>query len=319
MPQQPAIQPPHPNIGGHKVAIRLGAFALLACAAVLSACAGSGLHTAGPVSLTPEPTAAPPQSLKVLTLNLAHGRGSGRHQVLQGTESIRANLLKTAEVLRRHAPDVVALQEADGPSFWSGSFDHVQYLAQQTHLEHVVHGEHVEGLGLTYGTALMSRLQPTDPVAVTFDPELSPFPKGFVVATLPWPNAPVRTVDVASVHLDFLSKAARREQAAELIATLKQRGNAVIVMGDFNSQGKEPGSVVQLVARELGLTAFSSTGLDLSTFPRFDSRLDWILISRDLEFLAYETLPDSLSDHRGVLAEIVPLEAALAGNRDAAR
>ena len=301
------------------MATRLSAFALLACAALLAACAGSGLHTAGPAAhTTPEPTPDHAHSLKVLTLNLAHGRGPGRHQVLKSTETIRANLLKTAEVLRLHAPDVVALQEADRPSFWSGSFDHVQFLARETHLEHVVHGEHVEGPRLSYGTALMSRLRPKDAAAVTFDPDLSPFPKGFVVATLPWPDAPSREVDVASVHLDFLSKAARRAQAAELIATLKQRGNAVIVMGDFNSQWQEPDSAVRLVAEALCLTAFDASRADLATFPKFDRRLDWILVSPALTFLAYQTLPDTLSDHRGVLAEIVPSRSTLPVDLDSA-
>ncbi len=291
---------------------RLAALALLVCAAALGACAGSGLHTAGPVSTPTPPAATDPaaassqaDSLKVLTLNLAHGRGQGQHQLFQRTKTIRANLLKAAEVLRRHAPDVVAFQEADGPSFWSGNFDHARYLANEAGFGYVVRGEHVEGPNLSYGTALVSRLRLRDPVTVTFDPDLSPFPKGFVVATVQWPGAPSVNVDVVSLHLDFLGKPARRAQAAELISVLKERGDPVIVMGDFNDQWQDPDSAVRLVAEELRLMAFSPGGTELATFPKFEKRLDWILVSRDLEFLAYETLPDVLSDHQGVVAEIV--------------
>lgn len=34
------------------------------------------------------------------------------------------------KVITRENPHVVALQEADGPSFWSGKFNHVDYLAR---------------------------------------------------------------------------------------------------------------------------------------------------------------------------------------------
>jgi endonuclease/exonuclease/phosphatase family metal-dependent hydrolase len=33
-------------------------------------------------------------------------------------------------------------------------------------------------------------------------------------------------------------------------------------------------------------------------------RLDWILISEELDFAAYETLPDRLSDHLAVVADL---------------
>ncbi len=298
---------------------RLLSTALVTCSILLGSCAGTGLQTAGPVydsehtgTIASGATTSARQRLKVMTLNLAHGRGPGRHQLLQSTETIQANLLTTAQFLQRYAPDVVALQEADGPSFWSGRFDHVEYLATSTGLRYVVHAEHVKGPGLSYGTALASRIRPSNPASVTFDPDLSPFPKGFVVATLPWPDAPSIAVDVVSLHLDFLSEAARRAQAAELIATLKQRGNAVVVMGDFNSQWTRDDSAVRLIAAELCLSTLGGTDSELATFPRHDSRLDWILISRELKFVAYETLPESVSDHRGVLAEITPSQAALA-------
>jgi endonuclease/exonuclease/phosphatase family metal-dependent hydrolase len=33
-------------------------------------------------------------------------------------------------------------------------------------------------------------------------------------------------------------------------------------------------------------------------------RIDWILISADLEFISYKVLPEAVSDHHGVVAEI---------------
>ncbi len=42
----------------------------------------------------------------------------------------------------------------------------------------------------------------------------------------------------------------------------------------------------------------------MDTFPLWKMRLDWILISPQLAFVSYEVLPDTLSDHRGVVSEI---------------
>ena len=59
-------------------------------------------------------------SLRVMTLNLAHGRGQGLHQALQNAGVRNSNLEKVRALLAGEAPDLVALQEVDAPSFWSG-------------------------------------------------------------------------------------------------------------------------------------------------------------------------------------------------------
>ncbi len=98
-------------------------------------------------------------TLRVMTLNLAHGRADGVNQMLVSTNSIRDNLARVADFLTREAPDVVALQEADGPSFWSGRFDHVKTLAETARFGTFVRAENVKGFGLSYGTAVLSRAE----------------------------------------------------------------------------------------------------------------------------------------------------------------
>ncbi|MEM7233605.1 MAG: hypothetical protein AAF517_15625 [Planctomycetota bacterium] len=88
-------------------------------------------------SLTPAPPNAgalpfqrtPRNSLRVLSFNIAHGRGTGVHQALCSQDEIQSQLKEIAKVLRREDPDIVGLQEADSPSIWSGSFDHIGFLA----------------------------------------------------------------------------------------------------------------------------------------------------------------------------------------------
>src|SRR3954463_16388019 len=94
----------------------------------------------------------------VLSLNVAHGRGMGWHQALLKRKTIQANLDAVAGMLLREAPAVVALQEADGQSIWSGRFNHVSYLSEVSKLPHSVRGEHVRHPELSYGTALLSNV-----------------------------------------------------------------------------------------------------------------------------------------------------------------
>ncbi len=63
--------------------------------------------------------------LKLLTLNLAHGRKDSFNQLLVPNGTIVENLDDIAELLKKVGADVVALQEADGPSAWSLSLIHI--------------------------------------------------------------------------------------------------------------------------------------------------------------------------------------------------
>ena len=279
---------------------------------ILQACATTELREVPDVQSFTEPaeqSTTPVEvsgtSLKVMTLNLAHGRGDGFHQLLQGTETTIGNLDAITVMLNRVQPDVLAMQEADGSSFWSGNFDHVEYLADQGPFSWSVKGQHVRGMGLTYGTALASSIALHDPQAVTFDPKLSLTPKGFVVSTISWPGQPDIKLDVVSVHLDFSSESIRRKQASELIAVMRDRGRPMVLMGDFNADWSNDASTVQFIADELGLSAYTPEAEGLETFALRNKRLDWILVSAGLEYGSYSVISDVLSDHRGVVAELV--------------
>ena len=287
-----------------------GCFVLLVL--VLQACATTDLREVpdvqsvmGPAEQPIPPVEASGTSLKVMTLNLAHGRGDAFHQILQATDTTIGNLDAISVILNRVQPDVLAMQEADGSSFWSGNFDHVEYLAGQGPFSWSVKGQHVRGMGLTYGTALASSIALHDPQAVTFDPKLSLTPKGFVVSTISWPGQPDIKLDIVSVHLDFSSESVRRQQASELIAVMRDRGRPMVLMGDFNTDWSHDASTVQYIAAELGLSAYSPEAEGLETFAFLNKRLDWILVSAGLEYGSYSVISDVVSDHRGVVAELV--------------
>jgi endonuclease/exonuclease/phosphatase family metal-dependent hydrolase len=274
---------------------------------LLAACTTTQLHSYPPVtaSTVAHPAGLPAPVVKVMTLNLAHGRGDSFHQLLVDDAETRDNLQEISGLLRSERPHVVALQEADAPSFWSGDLDHIAYLADNGRFSQHVHGRHAEGVGVAYGTALLSTMELRAAEAITFDPDYSLTPKGFVVSTIHWPTAPWVEVDVVSVHLEFAGEAARRKQASELIDVLRQRTRPVIIMGDLNSDWEDGQSSVRYLSEALDLEVYRPGHPGLETFPVTNRRLDWILASGDFEFRSYRQLPDVVSDHRAVVAELV--------------
>ncbi len=244
-------------------------------------------------------------SLKVMTLNAAHGRKRGSHQLFQKRSSIKANLRDIASVFKRERPDLVALQEADGPSIWSGSFDHVRYLAEEAEYLYSVRGEHVRRARNSYGTAFLSNLPLNTPVSITFAPAPPIFSKGAVISTIAWPGNPEIAVDVVSVHLDCARKSVRQKQVEEMKNKLDRRERPVIIMGDLNCDWNSREMTLQYLIEGLKLKAYQPWSNGLDTFPRWGRRLDWILVSSELEFSNYTVFNDVVSDHFGVSAELV--------------
>lgn len=288
--------------------------AFFASGVLLQACASTGVNDKAMVLATDaagmQAVDAPDGALRVMTLNVAHGRGTGFHQLLQGTGTTVGNLDRIASLLARENIDVVALQEADGPSFWSGNFCHVNYLAEKGAFAWQFHGEHVGTAGLSYGTALVSRYRPGNAESVVFDPALSLTRKGFVVSTIDWPGRPGMQVDLVSVHLAFESERARRAQARELVDVMRRRGRPMVMMGDFNTALQREDSALQYIALELGLETWLPGAEAMQTFPSNGARLDWILLSGELQFNAFRVLDDEVSDHSAVVAEIIPSHTA---------
>lgn len=243
-------------------------------------------------------------SLKVMTLNLAHGKGTGSHQLFQGTATHRANLEQIKKVISRENPHVVALQEADGSSFWSGNFNHVDYLARGGGYSYYLQFENARGMGLSYGTALVSVFPLNEPFGLTFETAAVTAPKGFLVSMIEWPGYPGFEVDFVSVHLDPLSDRIRREQIDEFIHAMSDRNRPLIVMGDFNCEWMDNEKTLRRLAEVLDLKTFRPDATDIATFRSVDRRLDWILVSSEFEFVSHHVLADSISDHQGVVAEI---------------
>jgi len=218
------------------------------------------------------------ESLSVLTLNLAHGRKDALNQMLQKTSTTRRNLEEIADFLTTSGADLIALQEADSPSRWSGKFNHVDFVK----------------------------------LAHTFAPSPPTTNKGFVMGKVRWnPGGrlpqPI-TVSVISVHLDFSRKKVRESQTAEMRAMLPDISTPVIILGDFNTDWDNEDSSLKSIVENGNLKIYQPEATDLGTYKNGKHRLDWILISKDLEFVSYNVPLLVLSDHQPVQASVRLLE-----------
>jgi endonuclease/exonuclease/phosphatase family metal-dependent hydrolase len=246
----------------------------------------------------------PAPVLRVATLNIAHGRKDSINQLFVRESTFKKNLDDVAEVLNHYRPQVVALQEADAASRWSGSFDHVAYLAAAAGYPWRVHVSNAKSWLYSYGVALLSSLPLVETIEHTFEPSPPTLDKGFVLAEIEWPcgDDKTRKVDIISVHLDFSRESVREKQIHEMFEVLSARNKPTIIMGDFNSQWPAEVSAIEDLVIQTRFVTYEPLGDNHSSYK--NKRLDWILITRDMAFENYQVLPDTLSDHAMVLADI---------------
>ncbi len=259
--------------------------------------------------LDPTPLPSKPEDgLRLITLNIAHGRKRVPHQTLVPRDRAHRNLREVGSLVEGLGSDIVALQEADGPSPWSGNFDHVEIVAAQARLGAHYRGDHnpfsIAGRSLASGTALLSRWPLTRPRSVRFDSSWR-CTKGFVVATVAVPAWQGVVVDVVSVHLDPLAPWKRRQQVGDMVDFLRDRDRPLVVLGDLNCCWRREPATMNLLSGELGLCCHAPERLK-PTYPAYRPRrrLDWILASEVLAFSCHRRLPAKLSDHLGVMADL---------------
>ena len=285
-------------------------FALLVSTSAWSACpedSGQG-------------TAIESEFLRVITLNIAHGRKDGRNQMFLKDEVIRNNLVEVAAGIGEANAHVIALQEADAPSAWSGKFDHVELFAKESGYPCFFHGIHATNRYYAFGTALLAQRPFEGAFSYSFKPSRPTTNKGFVTAAIDWNPAgaldePLRVIAV-SVHLDFSRRSVRRSQIDEMAKMLSKIEGPMVLMGDFNTDWQTEDSSLKYLAEQLNLTVFEPHADGLSTYGDKGARLDWILISSELEFSRYAVVPKVMSDHFAVGADIVLKESGSKGRQD---
>ncbi len=250
--------------------------------------------------------------LRLVTFNIAHGRGLNPIQGLTSRRKLQANLRRIAGLIERLAPDVVALQEIDERSRWAGNFDHLDYLRVHTRFPHSVFGINNRRAGLlnlSYGNAFLTRHAIRAAETVVFGTrQLGE--KGFLYVEL---DVGGRCLPLVNLHLHYGSRGQRLRQLERLLAWLREKHRlharrwAVppIICGDFNNPGTRDDATAALLSHLSDYGDYMLHPASGLTFPSPlpQRALDFIFLPEGCVQARSEVVPSMLSDHRPVAVE----------------
>lgn len=252
------------------------------------------------------------QRLRIVTFNIAHGRGLHPIQGMTSRRKIRANLLQIAKLLESLQPDVVALQEIDEDSLWAGSFDHLEFLREFGRFPHAVFGVNNRRKGLlhlNYGNAILSRHPIAESENIAFGSSTLG-EKGFLFAEL---DVAGKRVPIVNMHLNFRSRVKRISQVEQVMEylTLKRphRGPhwllPPIVCGDMNNPSHTTDATASLLKYFSQHGDYTLHPQKARTFPSPMPRrtLDFVFLPPGCVEVYCLVVKSYLSDHRPVMVE----------------
>ncbi|WP_221932748.1 endonuclease/exonuclease/phosphatase family protein [Ferrovibrio terrae] len=163
----------------------------------------------------PKPDSSRPNTVRILTWNVHAG---------VGPDGVY-DLPRIAALVRRHEPDIVALQEIDSRGRGSDAF---AYMAKALG-SHAAEARTIVTPDGDYGHVLISRWPMTD-IAIHDLSVTRREPRRAIETIVQTPYGPLH---LASVHLG-LSLRERRQQAAMLSAIAGTARQTTVMLGDFN-------------------------------------------------------------------------------------
>ena len=252
------------------------------------------------------------QQLRIVTYNIAHGRGLQPIQGLTSRRRIRSILLRIAKLIEKLNPDVVALQEIDQDSMWAGSFDQLEFLREFAGFPHAVFGVNNRRAGLlklNYGNAILSRHPIVEWENIAFG-QRRLGEKGFLFAEI---DVAGRHVPLVTMHLHYRSRVHRIRQVAQLMAYLNKKqadrrtnwAVSPIVCGDFNSPSHTADATASLFQYFSQRGHYTLHPRRARTFPSPLPRriLDFIFLPPGCVEVYCLVVRSMLSDHRPVMVE----------------
>ncbi|VVB78978.1 Endonuclease/Exonuclease/phosphatase family protein [uncultured archaeon] len=252
--------------------------------------------------------------LKVMSLNLYHGRGICPPYLFKpivSRKKVRDNLREVSDMINHEGPDVILMQEAERYSILSGRFDHLSELSEISGYPYFS-GEDAkidpENNFFLYGTAIISKYPVKNSLSYNFFDTIPFRGKGFTKGTINIPEFHKHPIDFVSAHfvaLHLFPKRARQKNAYSLVRTIHEetRKMPLIVGGDFNSEWNGE-KLLDKICTGLNINAYNPLEKGLETFPsrKPRKRIDWVFASPKLEFKDYYVLDRKVSDHLGVMA-----------------
>lgn len=236
-----------------------------------------------------------PETLRVVSYNIKHGRGNDNV----------VNLDRTSAVLRSLQPDIVGLQEVDDLVTRSGGVPQAQRLGESLGMQHAF-GRFMDYQGGAYGMAILSR----HPIVATQSVRLPDGNEPRVALAVEVQLSADRRVTIVNVHFDWVDDDSFRfAQAAALTKYLDGLKTPYVLLGDFND---EPGSRTLALFRQRAAEA-TKPATDRFTFSSTEptKEIDFVFTAPAAGWRAREVrviTEPLVSDHRPVLAvlELAP-------------
>ena len=247
---------------------------------------------------------------KLITLNIAHGRGLSFYQGFHSSNGIRKQLERINKLLDRFHPDIVCLQEVDQSSHWNGHINLLEEIQNKESLPYSYLGVHNRREGpkqLAYGNAILSRYPIREAVTVPFgNNQIGE--KGFLFARVEFPEG---LVSIVNLHLDFRSRAKRLAQVEQVIRFMHDElslpGDPLlsrpIVCGDFNARaGLRNDAVAQLFGYMQSHHEYELHPKKARSFPAHSPLkcIDFIFLPEPMQCTTCQTIRSYVSDHRPV-------------------
>ena len=254
--------------------------------------------------------------VRVLTLNIAHGRGLSTYQGFHSARGIERSLRRLGHMLRKFDADIVALQEVDEDSHWNQNIHLLDVLQAEAGYPHAYLGVHNRRSGkrrLAYGNGVLTKYPIHHAEHEAFG-RASLGEKGFACVELETPHG---ILPLINLHLDFRSRLRRVEQVERLIRFLDDKKyNDVgtphlspIVCGDFNSRVGRPSDAVRhlltYLSQHCAYRLFPE-GKQKRTFPSLFplQGLDFIFVPPMFKVIDSSVIRTYVSDHRPVLVDL---------------
>jgi endonuclease/exonuclease/phosphatase family metal-dependent hydrolase len=258
----------------------------------------AGLIVAGRVREGPPPR-PPDGAVRIVSYNIRAGLG--------GLEEIAAEI-------ERLAPDVVALQEIERGVARSMQVDQPALLAERLGMQQAFAGSVVSRLHGDHGVAVLSRFPLRDAQALPLPQGGGRWPRVALAVTVEAPAGPFRMV---SIHLSrpegwpLSLTGTRLRQVETLLDAIESETLPVAVAGDFNAFLVSPEALTMRrrlagawkLWRDGWTPSFSlgSIGWPLGAVP-----IDHVFHDRRWRSLGFWSAPPGASDHRPVVADLVP-------------